>query len=161
MKTYRLGIDPGVSGALALLEFAGVFSFPKLIALADMPVMPLGKKGKKKQVNSSELVSLLIKWHRPELVVYLEQVQSMPGQGVSSMFNFGMGYGMIQGAIAALQLPMALVRPSAWKKRAGLLHCEKERSRTFAQQLFPGADLSLKKDVGRAEAILIAMFGKG
>lgn len=165
MISYRIGIDPGVSGALALLEYKG--EWPELINLIDMPVLALS--GNKKQVNASELGKVLRAWShdievrttypKNTIIVYLEQVASMPGQGVAGMFNFGMSYGMVQGVVACLGYPMVLVRPTAWKKRAGLMKTNKDQARTYAQQLFPAADLKLKKYIGRADAILIAMFG--
>src|SRR5690606_16808140 len=90
---------------------------------------------------------------------YVERVSAMPGQGVSSMFNFGMGYGVIQGVLASLGIPYTLVTPQTWKKRAGLAGKDKDNARTLAQQLCPEAPLGRKKDIGRADAILIARFG--
>lgn len=180
MKTYRIGVDPGVGGALALLEYEGILApncvgeFPKLVEVKDMPVMALN--GKKQQVNPAEIRNILTGWqlysrgsipdHSGTMdvthlnVVYIEHVNAMPGQGVTSMFNFGVSYGIIQGVAAALYLPFILVPPRSWKKRAGLLNSEKDRARAMAQQFFPEADLARKKDVGRADAILIAMFGR-
>ena len=83
----------------------------------------------------------------------------MPGQGVASMFNFGMGYGIIQGVVSALGIPYELVTPQSWKKRAGLIGKDKDNARTMAQQLYPDAPLGRKKDIGRADALLIARFG--
>jgi crossover junction endodeoxyribonuclease RuvC len=151
----KIGIDPGITGAIAFLQD----DYMKCIGLYDMPVMSLGKN--KHQVNAAELAKILRdtkgEWH--EKVVYLEQVNAMPGQGVSSMFNFGMGYGAVQGVCGALGYPLVLVRPNAWKKIAGLIGKPKESARTLAQQLYPEQDLSLKKHVGRADALLIARFG--
>lgn len=157
MREYRIGIDPGVSGALALIEYKG--KSPTLFEVADMPVMALGAKHRK-QVNAAELAKVLTSWHFEGAVVYLEKVQSMPGQGVAGVFSFGMSFGIVQGVVAALGLPMVLVTPQQWKKRARLLHTQKDQARTFAQQLFPQADLGRVKDIGRADAILIAMYGK-
>ena len=152
-----IGIDPGVSGAVAILKRGEHFVF-------DMPVMNLS--GKKQQVNASEL-GKLFRENLPyvgadygvDATAYVEQVHSMPGQGVSAMFNFGTGYGVIQGVLGALQIPMVLVSPAVWKRRAGLTGKPKDASRTLAQQLYPAAPLGLKKHVGRADAILIARFG--
>ena len=152
-----IGIDPGVSGAVAILKRGEHFVF-------DMPVMNLS--GKKQQVNASEL-GKLFRENLPyvgtdygvDATAYVEQVHSMPGQGVSAMFNFGTSYGVIKGVLATLQIPMVLVTPHQWKKRAGLIGKEKDASRTLAQQLYPAAPLGGKKDVGRADAILIARFG--
>ncbi len=160
---YRIGIDPGITGAMALLEYNG--EWPTLVEVTDMPVMTL--TGKKQQVNAVEVANKLRHWLESPIftttqypVVFLEHVQAMPDQGTVSMFNFGMGFGMLQGVVAAMKLPMVLVRPNIWKKRAALLHTEKDAARTKAQQMFPKADLGRKKDIGRADAILIAVFGK-
>ena len=83
----------------------------------------------------------------------------MPGQGVSSMFNFGMGYGAIQGVLAGLCVPLHLVTPQKWKKHQGLIGKDKDCARTLAQQLYPEASLARKKDIGRADAILIGDYG--
>ncbi len=151
----KIGIDPGLSGAIAVLEDNG-----KYVALYDMPAMLL--TGKRQQVNASELANIFSTWQqkrRGSLVAYLERVSAMPGQGVSSMFSFGMSYGIVQGALAALEIPVALVSPNKWKKAAGLQGKEKDYARSLAQQLYPQAALGRKKDIGRADAILIARFG--
>ena len=83
----------------------------------------------------------------------------MPGQGVSSMFGFGVSYGILQGVIASLGIPSVLVTPQRWKKAAGLMGKPKDYARTLAQRLYPAAELSRKKDIGRADAILIARYG--
>jgi crossover junction endodeoxyribonuclease RuvC len=155
----KIGVDPGIVGAIAVLQS----DYMECLGLFDMPVMTLGKN--KHQVNAAELTKILRRFQRPDYpsleqpTVYLEQVNAMPGQGVSSMFNFGMGYGVVQGICAALGYPMVLVRPNAWKKIAGLINKPKEAARTLAQQLYPEQDLSLKKHVGRADALLLARFG--
>lgn len=143
-----VGIDPGNTGAFAF------FNDGRLTLVVDMPLMA---NGKKQQVNSVEVANILERM-RPDLAI-LEKVHAMPKQGVTSCFNFGMGYGAIQGAIAALKIPIILVTPQAWKKQAGLLKKDKDNARTLAQQLFPDASLSRKKDIGRADAILIGKYG--
>ncbi|MDD4985227.1 MAG: hypothetical protein PHQ43_05475 [Dehalococcoidales bacterium] len=148
----RIGCDPGLSGSLAVLG-----DNLECLAVYDMPIMSLGKS--RHQVNAAELSKLLKPWQDQKPTIYLEQVSAMPGQGVSSMFSFGCSYGMVQGIIGALEIPMVLVRPAAWKKRAGLLGKPKDAARTLAQQLFPGQALGRKKDIGRADALLIARFG--
>ena len=102
-----IGIDPGLSGAIAILEDK------KVIKLLDMPVMAEGKKNKR-QLNSAQLVTIIsenIKANE-EVAVVVEQVNAMPGQGVTSMFNFGQTFGAIKGVCAALNLPIFFVRPS-------------------------------------------------
>lgn len=149
----RLGIDPGLSGAVAALSEDDM----RLISIMDMPTM---SNGKRKQVNPYELNRMM---PRPgeglRITAYLEQVSSMPRQGVASMFSFGVSYGIIQGVLASLGIPVTLVTPVKWKRRAGLIGKDKELSRTLAQRLYPRAELGKKKDVGKAEAILIARFG--
>jgi len=147
----RIGIDPGVHGAIAVLEGEDV-----LHGVYDMPTMNL--TGKKQQVNAAEVAKLIEFW-LPIGVALLERVAAMPGQGVSGMFNFGVSYGVMQGVLGTLKIPMVLVSPLVWKRRAGLAGKEKEASRTLAQQLYPAAPLSRVKDIGRADAILIARFG--
>jgi crossover junction endodeoxyribonuclease RuvC len=152
IKTY-IGIDPGATGAIAVLD-----EQLKCVGVHDMPVMQLGTRHQ--QVNAAELARIIQNFTPETLThVYLEAASAMPGQGVTSMFNFGMGYGVVQGVCGALQLPLSLVRPNAWKKVAGLINLPKEAARTLAQQLYPEQDLSLKKHVGRADALLIARFG--
>jgi crossover junction endodeoxyribonuclease RuvC len=152
----RLGIDPGIGGALALLS-----RDYELLAVIDMPVM--AGTGKRQQVNAVELSKIIDSWQRKsegdQLIAFIEQVSARPGQGVSSMFSFGDSFGAVRGVLAAKGIPLLLVTPQAWKKRAGLIGTEKDRSRTVAQQMFPSADLARKKDVGRADALLIARYG--
>lgn len=151
--SYSVGIDPGIQGALALLRGE------VLVEVVDMPVVTVSKT--KKQVNPAEVARIIRAWRRAASpTIYVESVASMPGQGVSSMFSFGVGFGMVQGVIAALDLPIVLVTPVSWKRRAGLLGKDKDMSRTLAQRLYPGAPLGRKKDVGRADAILIALYGE-
>lgn len=148
-----LGIDPGLSGALAFLK-----DDLSLAMVYDMPIMAKGKKGN--QVNSAELAKIIADWaDKCPITAYLELVSAMPGQGVSSMFGFGVSYGIIQGILGALQVPVILVTPVVWKRKAGLMGKDKDYARTFAQRLYPEADLARKKDIGRADAILIARFG--
>ena len=150
-----IGIDPGLSGAIAILEDS------KIKELFDMPVMPDGKKNKR-QLNSAFLVKLL-KENIESLentVMVVEQVNAMPGQGVTSMFNFGQTFGAIKGICAALGLPIFLVRPAKWKKHFELINSSKDASRTKAIEMYPSISeqLSKKKDVNKSDAILIARY---
>jgi len=155
---YRIGIDPGVSGAIAVLNESDA-----CLGLWDMPL--LTTPGGKNKVNCAELARVIIQIPRSffiqssTIIAYLEQVSAMPKQGVVSMFNFGMSYGAVQGVLAALAIPMVLVTPGSWKKRAGLTGQDKDYARTLAQQLWPAQPLGRKKDIGRADALLIAKFG--
>ena len=150
-----IGIDPGLSGAIAILEDN------KIKELFDMPVMPDGKKNKR-QLNSALLVKLIknsIK-NLDDTVMIVEQVNAMPGQGVTSMFNFGQTFGAIKGICAALGLPIFFVRPAKWKKHFELINSSKDSSRTKAIEMYPtlSNQLAKKKDVNKSDAILIARF---
>ena len=150
-----IGIDPGLSGAIAILENN------KVKDIFDMPVMSEGKKNKR-QLNSAQLVKLIkdnIK-DEEEVTVIVEQVNAMPGQGVTSMFNFGQTFGAIKGVCAALGLPIFFVRPSKWKKHFELINSSKDASRTKAIEMYPNLSdkLSRKKDVNKSDAILIARY---
>ena len=127
-----IGIDPGLSGAIAILDDS------KINKLFDMPVMPDGKKNKR-QLNSAFLVKLIkdnIK-NLEDTVMVVEQVNAMPGQGVTSMFNFGQTFGAIKGICAALGLPIFFVRPAKWKKHFELINSSKDASRTKAIEMYP------------------------
>ena len=150
-----IGIDPGLSGAIAVLKDN------KVLNVFEIPVMSEGKKNKR-QLNSAQLVKLLkdnIK-DEEDVSVIVEQVNAMPGQGVTSMFNFGQTFGAIKGICAALGLPIFFVRPSKWKKHFELINSSKDSSRTKAIEMYPllSSELSKKKDVNKSDAILIARF---
>ena len=127
-----IGIDPGLSGAIAVLENN------KVLNIFDIPVMSEGKKNKR-QLNSALLVNLLKENinKEEEVAVVVEQVNAMPGQGVTSMFNFGQTFGAIKGICAALELPIFFVRPSKWKKHFELINSSKDSSRTKAIEMYP------------------------
>ena len=152
-----IGIDPGITGSICF------FQDGKIIDVIEMPNMPEGKKNKK-QVNGAQIyyeISSRIKDIKKEdIKVIIEQVSAMPGQGVTSMFNFGQSFGILKGICSAMQLPMYFVRPVKWKKYFNLINSEKDASRTKAIQIFPyiSAQLSRKKDGNKADAILIASF---
>ena len=151
-----IGIDPGLSGAIAILENN------KVLNIFDIPVMTEGKKNKR-QLNSALLVNLLkenINKEEEEVAVVVEQVNAMPGQGVTSMFNFGQTFGAIKGICAALELPIYFVRPSKWKKHFELINSSKDSSRTKVIEMYPklSNQLAKKKDVNKSDAILIARY---
>ena len=135
-----IGIDPGLSGAIAILENN------KVLKIFDIPVMSEGKKNKR-QLNSALLVSLLKEniIDSNEVSVVVEQVNAMPGQGVTSMFNFGQTFGAIKGICAALDLPIFFVRPSKWKKHFELINSTKDSSRTKAIEMYPKLSNQLSK----------------
>ena len=150
-----IGIDPGLSGAIAILENN------KVLGIFDMPVMSEGKKNKR-QLNSAQLVNIIKEniMKDEEIAVVVEQVNAMPGQGVTSMFNFGQTFGAIKGICAALNLPIFFVRPSKWKKHFELINSSKDSSRTKVIEMYPtlSNQLTKKKDVNKSDAILIAKF---
>ena len=152
-----IGIDPGISGSICF------FQDGKIIDVVEMPTMTEGKKNKK-QVNGSqifnEISERIKKLEKRDIKVIIEQVSAMPGQGVTSMFNFGQSFGILKGICSAMQLPMYFVRPAKWKKYFNLINSEKDASRTRAIEIFPyfSGQLSRKKDSNKADAILIASF---
>ena len=152
-----IGIDPGLSGAIAILDGLKIFD------MFDMPVMSEGKKNKN-QLNSAQLVNI-IKGHilsNDDTFVIVEQVSAMPGQGVTSMFNFGQTFGAIKGICAAMNLPIFYVRPAKWKKHFELINASKDASRTKVIEMYPSISdrLRRKKDVNKADAVLIARYFK-
>ena len=152
-----IGIDPGISGSICF------FLDGKIMDVVEMPIMIEGKKNKK-QVNGSQIFNEILKRikniDKKNIKVVIEQVSAMPGQGVTSMFNFGQSFGILKGICSAMQLPMYFVRPAKWKKYFSLINSEKDASRTKAIEMFPyfSSHLSKKKDSNKADAILIASF---
>ena len=152
-----IGIDPGISGSICFLDNG------KILDVIEMPIMTDGKKNKK-QVNGSQVFNEVTKrikqFEKNQIRVVIEHVSAMPGQGVTSMFNFGQSFGILKGICTAMQLPMYFVRPAKWKKYFNLLNSEKDASRTRAIEIFPyfSSQLSRKKDSNKADAILIASF---
>ena len=152
-----IGIDPGISGSICF------FKNGKILDVIEMPTMTEGKKNKK-QVNGSQIYNEIFKrvneLETSDIRVIVEQVSAMPGQGVTSMFNFGQSFGILKGICSAMQLPIYFVRPAKWKKYFNLINSEKDASRTRAIEIFPhfSSQLSKKKDANKADAILIASF---
>ena len=152
-----IGIDPGISGSICF------FKDGNIIDVVEMPTMAEGKKNKR-QVNGAqiynEICNRVNKIDKQNVRVIIEQVSAMPGQGVTSMFNFGQSFGILKGICSAMQLPVYFIRPAKWKKYFGLINSEKDASRTRAIEMFPSfsSQLSKKKDSNKADAILIANF---
>ena len=152
-----IGIDPGITGSICFFEDG------KIIDVIEMPTMTEGKKNKK-QVNGAQIYNEIFKRvskvQKFNVRVIIEQVSAMPGQGVTSMFNFGQSFGILKGICSAMQLSMFFVRPAKWKKYFNLINSEKDASRTKAIEIFPyfSSQLSKKKDSNKADAILIASF---
>ena len=152
-----IGIDPGISGSICFFEDG------KILEVIEMPTMAEGKKNKR-QVNGSQIYNEILKkinnYEKNDIRVVIEHVSAMPGQGVTSMFNFGQSFGILKGICSAMQLPIYFVRPAKWKKYFNLINSEKDASRTRAIEIFPyfSSQLSKKKDSNKADAILIASF---
>ena len=150
-----IGVDPGITGGISILKNK------KVIEVYDTPTMIDGKKNKR-QVNGSQITNIIKDQLKNdnEIIVVVEHVNAMPGQGVTSMFNFGQSFGVIKGICAALSLPIHFVRPTKWKKHFNLIKTNKEASRTKVIEIYPEISnkLSRKKDSNKADAILIARY---
>ena len=150
-----IGIDPGISGAISIIENK------KILEVYDTPTMIDGKKNKR-QINSAQVTNIIKERLNKDkkVIVVVEQVNAMPGQGVTSMFNFGQSFGVIKGICAALSLPIYFVRPAKWKKHFNLIKTNKDASRTKVIEVYPeiSSKLHRKEDSNRADAILIALY---
>jgi len=187
MGRYTMGIDPGLTGGIVLLDEKGA-----LVSLTDMPVIANGLESfVKNQINAAQLANIIRTggeriggnamdpaWldHR-DVTAYVELVGAMPKQGVASMFSLGKSVGIIEGVLGALGIPLVLVRPQVWRNTVGLKivkkakgkgktvkvpkGADKEQNRALAVRLYPDAAdrLARKKDHGRADALLIATHG--
>ena len=154
---FIIGIDPGITGAICFFEDR------KIIDLIEMPNMAVGKKNKRQVTGAqvyNEIFERIKNYNKKDIKVVIEQVSAMPGQGVTSMFNFGQSFGVLKGICSAMQLPMYFVRPAKWKKHYNLINSKKDASRTKVIEIFPyiSPQLSKKKDSNKADAILIASF---
>ena len=150
--SYVIGIDPGINGAIAM------FRDNVLFTVVDMPTLEVDSgKTKKRHISAVGLRDILV--YYPTAHVVIEKVGAMPGQGVTSMFNFGRSAGIIEGVVAAMHLPSTYVTPAAWTKAVGRA-AGKDASRMRAMELFPSkAELFKRaKDDGRADAALIAYW---
>jgi crossover junction endodeoxyribonuclease RuvC len=145
-----IGIDPGATGALVMLEDGNPIEW------MDMPIMKVGSATRVNAAVVSDFMRDSLCEH-----VYVEQVGAMPGQGVSSMFNFGHSTGTIMGVLGAMGIPHTLVTPQAWKKSQGLIGTDKDGARARAIQLWPRWRELDKKGKGQAlaDAALIARHG--
>ena len=152
-----IGIDPGISGSICFFQ-DGIIK-----DVIEMPTMTDGKKNKR-QVNGAqifnEISERINKIDKKNIKVVIEQVSAMPGQGVTSMFNFGQTFGAIKGISATLKLPIFFVRPSKWKKHFELINSSKDASRTKVIEMYPtlSGQLAKKRDVNKSDAVLIAKF---
>jgi crossover junction endodeoxyribonuclease RuvC len=158
-----LGVDPGLSGALALYDW----SSGALVSVTDMPTF--SPKLGKQQLNVHGLTTWLDGYAPKIRLAVVEEVGAMTyvdsggqtrGQGAAASFNFGKGYGVLIGALATCMVPIHFVRPSVWKMIVGVTR-DKDTSLELARKLFPAHldQFKRKKDDGRAEAALLARFG--
>jgi crossover junction endodeoxyribonuclease RuvC len=147
-----LGIDPGLSGGLAIVKYGHA---RVLLYAGDIPTT--GEKAKRR-VQIGAVLDLLAKYKPTHAVI--ERAQAMPDQGASSGFNYGRAVGSLEACVQGMQIPLTIIESSAWKKFHGLIKSEKENSRQRAIMLYPGATFfSRKLDHNRAEAALIADYG--
>ena len=150
-----IGIDPGLTGAAALVS--GI-----ALAVFDLPTVVSGSGTVKRELDAAGLARLLASWSYGDepVKVLLERTSAMPGQGVASMFSMGVSRGIILGVLGALGIPFSEVTPATWKRYYKLIGADKDRSRTLAIQQFPtvAAQLARVSDHNRAEAVLIAAY---
>ena len=152
MTMLVLGIDPGLTGALAVLDADGI---PELVA--DLPVI---RDRSLAWIDGGALQSILLDAIRGrQCRAVVERVSAMPKQGIASAFGFGVGFGAVLATLQTLRLPLELVTPAVWKRALGL-SSDKRASLDKARLLFPTADLSLAKHDGRAEALLLAHYAQ-
>jgi crossover junction endodeoxyribonuclease RuvC len=158
--SYILGVDPGLNGGLAILSKLPIgHSEPVDFFLEEAWDIPTHGEGTKRRVDASALLSFIKIWEPS--AAFIERAQSMPGQGVSSTFNYGRAVGTLEATIACAEVPLTLVEPTKWKKHFGLPGKDKEAARQRAIQLFPYCHhfFVRKMDHQRAEAALIALYG--
>ena len=158
MNPNIIGIDPGLSGGIAMLDPSGA-----LIAVADLPVLRLDKLA---WIDAFALRTWIMEQREGKpCIAVVERVNSMPKQGVASSFQFGVGFGSILACMRMLSLPLHLPRPATWKRQMQLTGKDKHAALDKARQLWPTAELHLSKHDGRAEALLVALwhlqFNKG
>ena len=148
-----LGIDVGLNGAIALIADG------QLLQVHDMPTVTLERNNKTKRMVNAQALSLIIRGAKAD-AAYLERLNAMPGQGVTSMFSMGQSLGVVLGILAACEVPTTTIPPRTWQKALDVPQ-GKDGSRYRAAQLFPEhADMfSRVKDDGRSDAVLIAAYG--
>lgn len=154
--SFIIGIDPGVNGAIAILQSDGT-----LVQVFETPAVEILVGGKLKRRISAEMLAAELRLYADQgAVAFVEQVGAMPGQGVSSMFAFGEAFGLVKGVLAGMSIPFSSVTPGKWKK-ALLLNAGKDGSRAKAAALWPkhAGEFRRVKDDGKAEAALIAHWG--
>ena len=154
------GIDVGITGAMVMLGNDG-----RLVWTSDMPTRKVKKNGKAKtelDIESfAQIIQCMATWNSLSETTYIENLSAMPGQGVTSMFNFGKTYGAILGVLAAEGVTPTLIAPAVWKRYFGLIGTDKDASRQLVLRTFTNTEgaFSLKKHHNRADAALIALYG--
>ena len=147
--SHVIGIDPGVTGAVALVSTTG-----ELVNVFDMPAFKINGKSK---IDVHQLGAILRDANSDHARAVIELVGAMPGQSVTSMFTFGFAAGSVHGAVGALAIPLETVTPQKWKAYFRLGK-DKDEARQLATRKWPHGPFSRKKDAGRAEAALIALY---
>lgn len=152
---YIIGVDPGMSGAIAIID-----TRKGLVDAIDMPTVEIQVGKAMKRRVAPEVIASELRTYAPYAVAYIEKVSAMPGQGVSSMFAFGEAYGLVRGVLAGMGIPCTAVTPAVWTK-AMRVAGGKDGSRQRAMELWPDKAALFKrvKDDGRADAALIAQWG--
>lgn len=151
-KPYFAGIDPGLSGAIAVIDSAGQF-----VWVEDMPTLLRGKGAVKREVDAAGIAHLLRPIADQIRLFMVEKVSAMPAQGSASTFSLGHSLGTAVAVVQTLGIPVELVSPATWKKRMGLTR-DKEDARAKAIHLWPTAPLHLKRHADRSEALLLARY---
>ena len=148
-KNLVAGVDPGFSGAISILDEHGA-----IILNVDMPII----KGDRDELDEQAIRTILA--NKDVKHVFIEKVSAMPGEGVVSVGRFMAGWGIVRGICAGLQKPYTLVHPLTWKKKM-MRDMPKDKGASIirVKQLYPDIDLPRKKDHGKADAILIALYG--
>lgn len=152
LLTTFIGVDPGLSGAIAIIHDGSY-------AVYDIPTMAKGSGTVKSEINAKGMADILRRHVNSPPQAMLERVNAMPGQGVASVFSLGDSFGVCRAVLACQSIPTLYITPTTWKKHYKLTS-DKEEARALAIKLFPNAELYLKKHIDRAEALLIANYLK-
>jgi crossover junction endodeoxyribonuclease RuvC len=150
-----LGIDPGIHGGLAVVEVIDGAA-PVLVEAIDVPIVGDAAKARVDVAAARNFINA----HKPALAL-VEIAQPMPRQGSSSGFRYGRATGALEAAVVLCGVPVEFVAPAVWKRYWKLPGKDKERARQLALERFPAAHamLARKRDHGRSEAALLALYG--
>ena len=147
----HIGIDPGKQGAIGIIELNDVVDFK----IFDMPLLF------NKEIDGNEIYKILGVYLYEKPVCFIEKAQSMPAQGIVSVFKYGMGYGKLLACLEILKIPYQEISSQKWKKHFSLIKKDKRESVAVAKKLFPEIEFETKRGRlldGRAEALLIAEY---